>query len=272
MTDARVLIVEDEEALRHDLVDLLEGEGFDVLDRGDGGEAIAAIELYRPQLVVCDVQLPSLGGIGILKAVRSSRNASPTMIMMTAYGDNETVDTLKSLGAKEVLIKPISFDDLLAAIARNLSGADGEPDVQQQEPLAPPASAPLEAPAAEAEAPVILVVEDEAELAEETAELFDSFGHVAACAGTVDEALAKLRNHPTLKGALVDLGLGTESGLDLIRRVAEDPALAARQIKFLVLSGRVPDAEEIAALPIMPSGCLSKPARIADIVNFANGL
>lgn len=271
MTDTRVLIVEDEEALRLDLVDLLEGEGFDVLDRGDGGEAIAAIELYRPQLVVCDVQLPSLGGVGILKAVRSSRIASPKMIMMTAYGDNETVDTLKSLGAKEVLIKPISFDDLLAAIDRNLSGDEDEPVADVKTPLVR-APAALETPSVAAEAPAILVVEDEMDLAEEMAELFDSFGHVAACAGTVDQALAKLREHPSLKGALVDLGLGTESGLDLIRRVAEDPVLAARQIKFLVLSGRVPDAEEIAALPIMPSGCLSKPARIADIVNFANGL
>lgn len=271
MTDTRVLIVEDEEALRLDLVDLLEGEGFDVLDRGDGGEAVAAIELYRPQLVVCDVQLPSLGGIGILKAVRSSRNASPSMIMMTAFGDNETVDTLKSLGAKEVLIKPISFDELLAAIERNLSGVDEAP-AEQEVPQRASATAPAEVRSGHVEAPSILVVEDETDLAEEMAELFDSFGHVAACAGTIDGALEKLRNHPTLKGALVDLGLGTESGLDLIRRVAEDPALAARQIKFLVLSGRVPDAEEIAALPIMPTACLSKPARISDIVNFANGL
>ena len=110
MTDARILIVEDEEALRLDLVDLLQGEGYDVLDRGDGGEAIAAIELFRPHLVVCDVQLPSLGGIGILKAVRSSRIASPIIIMMTAYGDHETIETLRSLGAKECLIKPVSFD------------------------------------------------------------------------------------------------------------------------------------------------------------------
>ncbi len=271
MTDTRVLVVEDEEALRLDLVDLLEGEGFDVLDRGDGGEAVAAIELYRPQLVVCDVQLPSLGGIGILKAVRSSRNASPSMIMMTAFGDNETVDTLKSLGAKDVLIKPISFDDLLAAIERNLPGA-GEDLAMEVASSAVAAPVQVETPSVPAEAPAILVVEDETDLAEEMAELFDSFGHVAACAGTIDDAVEKLRNHPTLKGALVDLGLGTESGLDLIRRVAEDPALAARQIKFLVLSGRVPDAEEIAALPIMPTACLSKPARISDIVNFANGL
>ena len=62
------------------------------------------------------------------------------------------------------------------------------------------------------------------------------------------------------------------SNLDLIRRVAKDPELAARHLKFLVLSGRTPDAEEISALPIMPTGCLSKPARIADIVSFANGL
>ena len=270
MTDARILIVEDEDALRHDLVDLLNGEGYDVLDRGDGGEAIAAIELYRPRLVVCDVQLPSLGGIGILKAVRSSRIASPAMIMMTAYGDNETLETLRSLGAKDCLIKPVSFDDLLAAIERNLAGVetDGAPKAAPLAKSAPilPAASPV------AEAPVILVVEDETDLAEEMVELFDSFGHVAASAGSVEAALAKLRDHPTLKGALVDLGLGTESGLDLIRRVAEDPDLAARQLKFLVLSGRVPDADEISALPIMPSGCLSKPARIADIVSFANGL
>ena len=270
MTDARILIVEDEEALRLDLVDLLEGEGFDVLDRGDGGEAIAAIELYRPQLVVCDVQLPSLGGIGILKAVRSSRIASPIMIMMTAYGDSETIETLRSLGAKECLIKPVSFDELLAAIARNLSGAEPGAKTQAAPVPAQSPAAPVAPPVAEA--PTILVVEDEADLAEEMAELFDSFGHVAACAGSVDAALAKLREHRTLKGALVDLGLGTESGLDLIRRVAADPELAARDIKFLVLSGRVPDSEEISALPIMPTGCLAKPARISDIVKFANGL
>ncbi len=269
MTDARILIVEDEEALRLDLVDLLEGEGYDVLDRGDGGEAIAAIELYRPRLVVCDVQLPSLGGIGILKAVRSSRIASPIMIMMTAYGDHETIETLRSLGAKECLIKPVSFEELLAAIERNLSGVVGV-----KTPTAPAVTPSPAVPAASpaAEAPVILVVEDETDLAEEMAELLDSFGHVAACASSVDAALAKLRQHPTLKGALVDLALGTESGLDLIRRVAEDPELAVRHIKFLVLSGRTPDAQEISALPIAPSGCLSKPARVSDIVNFANEL
>lgn len=270
MTDARILVVEDEEALRLDLVELLEGEGYNVMSRGDGGEAVAAIELYRPRLVVCDVQLPSLGGIGILKAVRSSRIASPAMIMMTAYGDNETVETLYSLGARECLIKPVSFDELLSAIERNLSGVD---DVPEPGPAAAPVpSAALASPTAASEAPAILVVEDESELAEEMAELFDSFGHVAACAGSVEEAITRLRTYPSLKGALVDLGLGTESGLDLIRRVAAEPDLAARQIKFLVLSGRTPDSEEIASLPIMPSGCLSKPARIADIVNFANGL
>ena len=269
MTDARILIVEDEEALRLDLVDLLEGEGYEVLHRGDGGEAIAAIELYRPRLVVCDVQLPSLGGIGILKAVRSSRIASPIMIMMTAYGDHETIDTLRSLGAKQCLVKPVSFEELLAAIERNLSGVL-EVKAQTAPAATPSPAVPAASPAAEA--PVILVVEDETDLAEEMAELLDSFGHVAACAGTVDAALGKLREHPTLKGALVDLALGTQSGLDLIRRVAEDEDLAARHIKFLVLSGRTPDAKEIAALPIMPSGCLSKPTRIADIVKFANEL
>ncbi len=270
MTEARILIVEDEEALRLDLVDLLQGEGYNVLDRGDGGEAIAAIELFRPRLVVCDVQLPSLGGIGILKAVRSSRIASPIMIMMTAYGDHETIETLRSLGATECLIKPVSFDELLAAIERSLSGVETGVTVQAAAD-APSASAVSPVPPV-ADAPAILVVEDETELATEMAELFDSFGHVAACAGTVEAALAKLRAYPSLKGALVDLGLGTESGLDLIRRVAQDPELAARHIKFLVLSGRTPDAEEISALPIVPSGCLSKPARIADIVSFANGL
>ena len=270
MTDARILIVEDEEALRLDLVDLLQGEGYDVLDRGDGGEAIAAIELYRPRLVVCDVQLPSLGGIGILKAVRSSRIASPIMIMMTAYGDHETIETLRSLGATECLIKPVSFDELLAAIERNLSGVETGVTVQAAADVSPAPAVPAASSAVDA--PAILVVEDEAELAAEMAELFDSFGHVAACAGTVEAALAKLRAYPSIKGALVDLGLGTESGLDLIRRVAQDPELSARHIKFLVLSGRTPDAEEISALPIVPSGCLSKRARIADIVSFANGL
>ena len=142
-TGKHILIVEDEEALRLDLVDLLQGEGYDVLDRGDGGEAIAAIELFRPRLVVCDVQLPSLGGIGILKAVRSSRIASPIMIMMTAYGDHETIETLRSLGAKECLIKPVSFDELLAAVERSLSGVETDVTGQSAVDVRPAPAVPV---------------------------------------------------------------------------------------------------------------------------------
>lgn len=267
MTDARILVIEDEEELRLDLVDLLEAEGYDVLHRGDGGEAIAAIELYRPKLVICDVQLPSLGGIGILKAVRSSRNTPPVMIMMTAYGDHETVQTLRNLGARECLIKPVSYDELLACIARHLpNGADAA------EIVAPQAEAAPAPKSAADDAPVVLVVEDESELAEEMTELLDSFGHRAVSAGGVDVALEKLRANASLTGVLVDLGLAGESGFDLIRRAADDAALAARGLKFLVLSGRTPDASEMEGLPIKPVGCLSKPARIADILDFANAL
>jgi len=267
MTDARILVIEDEEELRLDLVDLLEAEGYDVLHRGDGGEAIAAIELYRPKLVVCDVQLPSLGGIGILKAVRSSRSTPPVMIMMTAYGDHETVETLRSLGARECLIKPVSYDELLGCIARHLSNGAPAPEV------AAPAAEVVTAPKATAEdAPVVLVVEDERELAEEMTELLDSFGHRAVSAGGVNAALDKLLAHTSLTGVLVDLGLAGESGFDLIRRAAEQPELAGRGLKFLVLSGRTPDAAEMDGLPIKPVGCLSKPARIADILDFANAL
>jgi DNA-binding response OmpR family regulator len=237
-----------------------------VIHRGDGGEAIAAIELYRPVLVICDVQLPSLGGIGILKAVRSSRKSPPAMIMMTAYGDHETVETLRNLGALECLIKPASYDDLLAAVARHMPKEDGASEPADVAP--PPSSA---APRREGgDGPVVLVVEDESELADEMTELLDSFGHRALSSGGVEDALQKLRAHPSLTGVLVDLGLAGESGLTLIQRAAEDAELLARGLRFLVLSGRTPDAGELDGLPIKPVGCLTKPARIADILDFAS--
>ena len=80
------------------------------------------------------------------------------MIMMTAYGDHETIETLRSLGAKECLIKPVSFDELLAAVERNLSGVEADVTGQSAVDVRPAPAVPVASPVADA--PAILVVED----------------------------------------------------------------------------------------------------------------
>lgn len=251
MTKARLLVVEDEAELRADLIELLELCDFEVDGSGNGAEAFALIQRDQPDLVICDVQLPGMTGIEILKSLLGARGYRPFMVMFTAYGDEGTLQELRRLGAHACLVKPVGFDAMLTQIHALL--ATERPS----------------APAPDKAASAILVVEHEADLAEEIAELLDSHGVQAHCADSIDVALQCLRDTPEIRGVLLDIGLGRENGLDLIRAAASDSVLAGRDLKFLLISGTSIDREPIHQLPIIPAACLQKPVRPNDLLAFA---
>jgi type II secretory ATPase GspE/PulE/Tfp pilus assembly ATPase PilB-like protein len=103
----KVLLVEDEDALRRVMKDLLEREGFTVFEAGDGVKALDEIDRAGPDIVVLDLNLPRLDGYGVLSHLRSRpATANLPVIVLTAKGDEDSEVRVFEYGASDYLTKP----------------------------------------------------------------------------------------------------------------------------------------------------------------------
>lgn len=128
VSDARktVLCVEDEHDLRSDIAEELVSAGYHVVEASNGREAMAKLEALRPDLILCDITMPELGGYDLMAKVRAERPdlAEVPFIFLTALADRAEVLNGKNAGADDYLIKPVDFDDLLATIKSRLRLVD----------------------------------------------------------------------------------------------------------------------------------------------------
>jgi two-component system response regulator MprA len=114
MAACRILVVEDDARLAATLERVLRSEGHDVELAGDGIEAVSAARLRPPDLVVLDVMLPRLDGIGVCRSLR--RTGQFPILMLTALG--RTADRVRGLdsGADDYVVKPFAYQELLARV------------------------------------------------------------------------------------------------------------------------------------------------------------
>jgi DNA-binding NarL/FixJ family response regulator len=119
----RVCIVEDETLVRHGIRKLLElgGRVEVVAEARDGEEALAQIEQTRPDVVLLDVRLPRLDGIGVLRALREKPGAPPCLVL-TTFDDREVTLAAIREGARGFLRKDVSLEHLLDAIETLAAG------------------------------------------------------------------------------------------------------------------------------------------------------
>ena len=109
---ARVLVVEDDEAIADVLRRSLRAEGHEVQSAGDGVEALSLAEHYVPDLVILDLGLPRLDGTEVLKRLRAEGDV-PILILTARTETEDRVDGLDS-GADDYLPKPFEREELLA--------------------------------------------------------------------------------------------------------------------------------------------------------------
>ena len=111
----RVLVVEDEPSLREGIVDLLKGDGHDVIAVGDGVSGVEAGLKDPYDLVLLDLMLPRLDGMEVCRRLRSARPGMP-ILMLTARGSED--DKVRGLmeGADDYVTKPFSARELLARV------------------------------------------------------------------------------------------------------------------------------------------------------------
>jgi len=130
-TKQRVLIVEDDRAVRDSLRRSLEFNGYDVALATDGAEALAGIGTMRPDVVVMDVMMPRLDGIETTRALRSVGNTVPILVLTARDAVGDRVEGLDA-GADDYLTKPFALDELLArlrALLRRTSTSDEDIEV-----------------------------------------------------------------------------------------------------------------------------------------------
>ena len=117
-----ILCVEDEDDLRLDLVDELKEAGYAVIEARDGVQAQARIAEVRPDLILCDINMPGCNGYDLLDELRRKRPelADVPFIFLTALADPREVVRGKRAGADDYLGKPGDFDLMLATIEARL--------------------------------------------------------------------------------------------------------------------------------------------------------
>ncbi len=117
----KLLIVEDEAAIRANILDLLKAQDFDVIAAENGTIGVEMALSHLPDLIICDVMMPELDGYEVLKTLRQNPlTATIPFIFLTAKADQVDLRAGMSLGADDYLTKPFRSRELLQAIATRL--------------------------------------------------------------------------------------------------------------------------------------------------------
>ena len=111
----RILIADDDRAIRESLSRALSLEGYDVVQAVDGAAALQSVESSQPDVAILDLMMPNLDGLTVCRVLRAERNRIP-ILMLTAR--TETPDRVAGLdaGADDYLPKPFDLDELLARV------------------------------------------------------------------------------------------------------------------------------------------------------------
>jgi two-component system chemotaxis response regulator CheY len=113
MTDAPILVVDDDPAIRQTVADILDLEGYLVEAASNGAEALRLLDSIRPAVVLLDMRMPVLDGWGFMSALRLRAAQPPVLVMTAARNAREWAD---EIGAQGHLSKPFELDDLLHAV------------------------------------------------------------------------------------------------------------------------------------------------------------
>lgn len=126
----KILVVEDDAAMRSMIIDECEDAGFQVQSAADAASGWRVLQSWLPDIVVSDLRLPGQNGLWLLQQLRELP-MPPAFIIMTAFGTvSQAVDALKQ-GADDFLTKPLDLDHLMLSVRRSLETRRLRQDVQR---------------------------------------------------------------------------------------------------------------------------------------------
>jgi PAS domain S-box-containing protein len=122
MSDTRVLYIEDDDEQRAELSAGLRDRGFTVTDSGSGREGLNILDAHGADIVLCDLNMPAIGGFEVLQKTRE-RYPDVPVIMITGHGTIQAAVRAMQVGAYDFMIKPIAIQELEATIRNALEKA-----------------------------------------------------------------------------------------------------------------------------------------------------
>ncbi len=116
-TIKKILIVDDEVPIRKNISDLLSPRGYEILEAGNGEDAMLRFNQDKPHVVILDINIPKKDGLTVLKEMRSI-SADIPVIIFTAFGTSERAIEAMKLGAFDYLEKPFELDEFIITVER----------------------------------------------------------------------------------------------------------------------------------------------------------
>ncbi len=116
---AKILVIDDEKSIRNTLKEILEYEGHEVQDAGDGVEGLKKFESEKFDLVLCDIKMPKMDGLELLEKAMELQNDTP-VIMISGHGTIETAVEAIKKGAYDFISKPLDLNRMLITLRNAL--------------------------------------------------------------------------------------------------------------------------------------------------------
>ncbi len=115
MASGRILIAEDQDSARLALSSLLREEGYVVAEAVDGDDAASKVVTFHPDVLLSDLRMPGLDGLGLLKVI-ARLHAQVAVLLMTAFISDAAATEARALGCEAILAKPLDLDAILVAV------------------------------------------------------------------------------------------------------------------------------------------------------------
>ena len=119
----RVMVVDDEPAVRSSIERALKLEGYEVVTASDGSEALRELAVAPPDAVVLDVLMPEVDGLEVCRRMRGAGDRTPVLMLTARDAISDRVDGLDA-GADDYLVKPFALEELLARLRALMRRAD----------------------------------------------------------------------------------------------------------------------------------------------------
>ena len=119
-----ILCVEDEKELREDIAEELKSEGYEILQAGNGAEALEILEETTPDLILCDINMPLMNGYEFFSKIKPSQRHIP-FVFLSAYSDRKDVVKGYAVGVDDYICKPVDYDILIAKISAIIKRSGG---------------------------------------------------------------------------------------------------------------------------------------------------
>ena len=184
-----ILVVDDNEDLLKTLAMILKRRGFNVETAGNGASAVDKFKDHNFDVTLMDIVMPKMNGVEAFRKIKEMQPEA-SIILMTAYSEEELVQMAKDEGARRVIHKPIRIDQLITLIKET---AAGQP---------------------------ILIVDDDADICQTLTDVLKLQGYEVLVAGSGEEAVM-IAQDKDFQMAFIDVKLPNIDGLETFLRLKE---------------------------------------------------